>query len=170
MAEQKMNCPECDNFDEAVDRRGFLRTATGTAVTLVGLQALPSAAPRLRADEPARAARPAESLIRELHAGLSEEQKRQVVLPWNHGAANGTPTRLRMYNAAIFNNRRIEDVYTPAQRELCQRILKGICSGDDGFRLIINCNKHGGQVVYHLHMHLVGGAMLGPMLTGGKHG
>jgi hypothetical protein len=25
-------------------------------------------------------------------------------------------------------------------------------------------------VVYHLHMHLVGGAMLGPMLSGGKHG
>ena len=41
---------------------------------------------------------------------------------------------------------------------------------EDGFRLIINCNKHGGQVVYHLHMHLVGGAMLGPMLSGGKHG
>jgi histidine triad (HIT) family protein len=41
---------------------------------------------------------------------------------------------------------------------------------DDGFRLIINCNKHGGQVVYHLHMHLVGGTMLGPMLPGGKHG
>lgn len=41
---------------------------------------------------------------------------------------------------------------------------------EDGFRLIINCNKHGGQVVYHLHMHLLGGVMLGPMLSGGKHG
>ena len=41
---------------------------------------------------------------------------------------------------------------------------------ENGFRLIVNCNKHGGQVVYHLHMHLVGGAPLGPMLAGGKHG
>ena len=41
---------------------------------------------------------------------------------------------------------------------------------DDGFRLIINCNQHGGQVVYHLHMHLLGGKSLGPMLSGGKHG
>ena len=41
---------------------------------------------------------------------------------------------------------------------------------EHGFRLIVNCNKHGGQVVYHLHMHLVGGAPLGPMLAGGNHG
>ncbi len=36
---------------------------------------------------------------------------------------------------------------------------------EDGFRLIVNCNKHGGQEVYHLHMHLLGGRPLGPMLT-----
>jgi histidine triad (HIT) family protein len=34
----------------------------------------------------------------------------------------------------------------------------------DGYRLIINCNSHGGQEVYHLHMHLLGGRPLGPML------
>ncbi|QLE85276.1 purine nucleoside phosphoramidase [Shewanella sp. Scap07] len=36
---------------------------------------------------------------------------------------------------------------------------------EDGYRLIMNCNKHGGQEVYHIHMHLVGGQPLGPMLT-----
>ena len=41
---------------------------------------------------------------------------------------------------------------------------------ESGFRLIINCNQHGGQVVYHLHMHLLGGKPLGPMLSGGRHG
>jgi histidine triad (HIT) family protein len=30
-----------------------------------------------------------------------------------------------------------------------------------GYRLVINCNPEGGQVVYHLHMHLVGGRPLG---------
>ena len=34
----------------------------------------------------------------------------------------------------------------------------------DGYRLIINCNEHGGQEVFHVHMHLVGGKRLGPML------
>jgi len=35
----------------------------------------------------------------------------------------------------------------------------------DGYRLIINCNTHGGQEVYHLHLHLVGGRPLGPMVV-----
>ncbi|MCP4419936.1 MAG: HIT domain-containing protein [Chloroflexi bacterium] len=35
---------------------------------------------------------------------------------------------------------------------------------EDGYRLMINCNAHGGQEVFHLHMHLLGGRPLGPML------
>ena len=34
-----------------------------------------------------------------------------------------------------------------------------------GYRLIINCNADGGQEVYHLHMHLLGGRPLGPMVA-----
>lgn len=35
----------------------------------------------------------------------------------------------------------------------------------NGYRLIVNCNEHGGQEVFHLHMHLVGGEPLGKMLA-----
>ncbi|GJM07386.1 MAG: histidine triad nucleotide-binding protein [marine bacterium B5-7] len=31
---------------------------------------------------------------------------------------------------------------------------------DDGYRLIMNCNEHGGQTVFHLHCHLMGGRPL----------
>lgn len=31
----------------------------------------------------------------------------------------------------------------------------GIAEG--GYRVLLNCNPDGGQVVYHLHMHLIGG-------------
>ena len=36
---------------------------------------------------------------------------------------------------------------------------------EDGYRLIVNCNQHGGQEVFNLHMHLVGGHKLGAMLA-----
>ncbi|WP_424946852.1 HIT domain-containing protein [Candidatus Spongiihabitans sp.] len=36
---------------------------------------------------------------------------------------------------------------------------------DNGYRLIINCGEHGGQEVYHLHMHLLGGKRLGRMVA-----
>ena len=38
---------------------------------------------------------------------------------------------------------------------------------EDGYRIIMNCNRHGGQEVYHIHMHLVGGEPLGPILCQG---
>lgn len=28
---------------------------------------------------------------------------------------------------------------------------------EDGYRLIVNTGPHGGQVIYHLHLHLIGG-------------
>ena len=38
---------------------------------------------------------------------------------------------------------------------------------DNGYRLLINCGPHGGQEVYHLHMHLLGGRPLGRMISRG---
>lgn len=31
---------------------------------------------------------------------------------------------------------------------------------EDGYRTVINCNTHGGQTVYHLHVHLLAGRKL----------
>ncbi|MFK7993701.1 MAG: HIT domain-containing protein [Granulosicoccus sp.] len=36
---------------------------------------------------------------------------------------------------------------------------------EDGYRLIINCGTHGRQEVPHIHMHLLGGHDVGPLLT-----
>ena len=40
---------------------------------------------------------------------------------------------------------------------------KGVAA--DGFRTIANTNANGGQEVPHYHVHILGGRVLGPMLT-----
>ena len=37
------------------------------------------------------------------------------------------------------------------------RIAKEEGIADDGYRLVLNCNRDGGQEVYHIHLHLIGG-------------
>ena len=32
---------------------------------------------------------------------------------------------------------------------------------EDGYRLNFNCNVNGGQAVYHIHLHLLGGRQMG---------
>lgn len=47
-------------------------------------------------------------------------------------------------------------------RDLARR--EGIA--ESGYRLLVNCREHGGQEVYHLHVHLMGGRPMGPMVVG----
>ncbi|MFT4576919.1 MAG: histidine triad (HIT) family protein [Polaribacter sp.] len=44
---------------------------------------------------------------------------------------------------------------------------KGIA--ETGYRLIMNINEDAGQSVFHLHMHLLGGEKLGPMMKQSKN-
>jgi histidine triad (HIT) family protein len=55
----------------------------------------------------------------------------------------------------------------PEQAELvgrmvltAQKIASDEGISEDGYRLVINCNRHGCQEVFHLHLHLVGGRQL----------
>lgn len=55
----------------------------------------------------------------------------------------------------------------PEQAELigklvltAQKIAADEGIAEDGYRLVINCNRHGCQEVFHLHLHLIGGRQL----------
>ncbi len=43
-----------------------------------------------------------------------------------------------------------------AAREIAE--AEGI--SEDGYRLVMNCNRHGGQSVYHIHLHVMGGRQM----------
>lgn len=37
------------------------------------------------------------------------------------------------------------------------QLTKDLSLAEDGYRLVWNCNRQGGQAVYHIHLHLLGG-------------
>jgi histidine triad (HIT) family protein len=40
------------------------------------------------------------------------------------------------------------------------KLAKQLGLADDGYRTVFNCNQYGGQAVYHLHLHLLGGRQM----------
>lgn len=38
-----------------------------------------------------------------------------------------------------------------------QKIAKELGIADEGYRLVMNCNRGAGQTVFHIHAHLIGG-------------
>ncbi len=47
---------------------------------------------------------------------------------------------------------------------VCKKIAMDKGVAERGFRIVINCNPEGGQVVYHVHLHVLGGRKLhGPL-------
>ncbi|MBN1300215.1 MAG: histidine triad nucleotide-binding protein [Melioribacteraceae bacterium] len=44
--------------------------------------------------------------------------------------------------------------------EAANKIAEAENISENGFRLVFNCGSNGGQEVYHLHMHLLGGRQM----------
>ena len=70
-----------------------------------------------------------------------------IIIPKKH-----IPTILDVTKTDVSS---IGSLFTAAQ-EVAR--IKGI--NERGFRVVINCNKEGGQVIFHLHMHVLGGQKL----------
>ncbi|MBB1061107.1 histidine triad nucleotide-binding protein [Marilutibacter spongiae] len=56
----------------------------------------------------------------------------------------------------------------PSQAEVVGRLAlaaaryaKSEGFAEDGYRIVMNCNAHGGQTVFQIHLHLLAGAPLG---------
>jgi histidine triad (HIT) family protein len=51
---------------------------------------------------------------------------------------------------------------------VARQVAKEQGIADSGYRLIVNTNADAGQEVFHLHLHLIGGRNLGPMVMRDK--
>lgn len=40
------------------------------------------------------------------------------------------------------------------------KITKDLGFAEDGYRVVMNCNEQGGQTIYHIHLHCLGGRNL----------
>ncbi|MBQ3437787.1 MAG: histidine triad nucleotide-binding protein [Fusobacterium sp.] len=45
-----------------------------------------------------------------------------------------------------------------------KKLAKDFSLADKGYRVVSNCNEYGGQTVFHIHFHLIGGEKLGTMV------
>jgi len=59
------------------------------------------------------------------------------------------------------------DAATAADAELLGKLLLAAAAyarseglAEQGYRTVINCNEHGGQTVFHLHVHLLAGRQM----------
>ena len=52
------------------------------------------------------------------------------------------------------------DILTGKIIRIASMIAKKEGIDKDGYRLVMNCNEHGGQTVFHIHCHLIGGRSL----------
>lgn len=62
---------------------------------------------------------------------------------------------------ATLNDATFEDQAVLGKMALvASQIAKDEGFAEDGYRTVMNCNSHGCQSVYHIHLHLIGGRQM----------
>lgn len=54
-------------------------------------------------------------------------------------------------------------IYISEIHRVAQVVAKELGISESGYQLVNSCNENGGQVIYHLHYHLIGGEKLRPL-------
>nr|WP_136250430.1 histidine triad nucleotide-binding protein [Ningiella ruwaisensis] len=54
-----------------------------------------------------------------------------------------------------------DDALVGYMHRVAAKVASDLGAAESGFRTVMNCNKHGGQTVYHIHLHVLAGKALG---------
>jgi histidine triad (HIT) family protein len=61
-------------------------------------------------------------------------------------------------HVSTLNDLTDDDIYTVGYMvKTAQKLAKEMGHNSDGYRLVMNCNEHGGQTVFHIHLHFLAG-------------
>ena len=112
-------CPDCEG---GVDRRHFLATVGGAALAAGSVSLLGNAR---RAEAAPSPSSKAETTVKALYGTLTDSQKKVVVLPW----ADERRTKINA-NWMITEPEIASDFYTNEQRDLADKVFRGVTSGD----------------------------------------
>jgi hypothetical protein len=118
---RRTDCPECE---EGVDRRSFLTTVGGAALAAGTAPLLYSPHAAVAAPTPASGA---ETAVKVLYETLSESQQKVICFPFDHDLR-----RTINANWHITEPRISSDFYTNEQRDLVDKIFRGVTS-EDGY-------------------------------------
>lgn len=111
-----MNEKPCRICGPEVSRRDFMKTAAGAAVA-ASLSLSKVAWADLKDDSP-------EKLVGAFHKSLTDEQRKHIVLPWDH------KHRLYVMNNWYVTKPKIGKFFTPDQQQLLRDIVKGLSSAE----------------------------------------
>jgi hypothetical protein len=126
MTKNEKTCSACG---PDVSRRDFMKTAAGAAVA-ASLVRSKVAWADLKDDAP-------ENLVKAFHKSLTDEQRKEIVLPWDH------KYRLHVSNNWNVVRPKIGQFYTKDQQQLIRDIVKGLSSpeGQEKFPKVMKQDK-----------------------------
>lgn len=125
--------PNTPMSPEALDRRGFLRVAGGTALAASAASLLGNPAAAFAAPTPQSAA---ETVVAEFHKTLTDSQKKVINFPFDHELRSRISANWHITKPTIGS-----DFYTKEQQQLIRNIVKNVTS-PDGYERILKQTEY----------------------------
>lgn len=100
-------------------------------------------------------------IAKEIPATIIYEDENVIAFDDLHPRAPQHKLIIPRKHIATLNDLSHEDMQIGGQLlYTAQQLAKQLGIAEDGYRVVMNCNAAAGQVVYHIHLHLMGGRNL----------
>ncbi|HVV67781.1 MAG TPA: histidine triad nucleotide-binding protein [Gammaproteobacteria bacterium] len=97
-------------------------------------------------------------ITKEIPATILYEDDQVIAFDDIHPKAPSHKLIIPRKHIATLNDLTTEDISLAGHMlHVTQQLAKKLQIAEPGYRVAINCNAGGGQIIYHLHFHLLGG-------------